>query len=299
MPSTFDTREFIARLGYALIREFEEARQATTGPLIGSAIETPVRKRLEQVLPRGIAVGSGCVIDSYGICSKQQDVVLYERDACPVFSINDTPESTYYPCEGVIAVMEVKSSIGSAELEDSFEKVASVKRLQRFFGEDQTVQGDSSLEPKYRRYQSAQMANLIRFTSQEDVESYGLDQILGVVLTERLKLKPETFRRKFAELARRFGDVYSPNMVEVLSGGTLVPCTVDGESAQMQYSPKVASHFTYSESDPSNPLRNLIYFIYVTHRHGVTGSTAAFDRYIVGDHSVGDGPNSFGDITPK
>ena len=71
MPSTFDTREFIARLGYALIREFEEARQATTGPLIGSAIETPVRKRLEQVLPRGIAVGSGCVIDSYGTCSKQ------------------------------------------------------------------------------------------------------------------------------------------------------------------------------------------------------------------------------------
>ena len=231
MSATFDAPDFIARLGYALIREFEEARQATTGPLIGSAIESPVRKRLEQVLPRGIAVGSGCVIDSYGACSRQQDVVLYERDVCPVFSINDTPESTYYPCEGVIAVMEVKSSLGSAELEDSFEKIASVKHLRRYFGQDPTVQCDSSSEPEYRRYQSAQMANSIRFTSQEDVELYGLDQILGVVLTERLKLKPETFRAKFVELVHRFGDAYSPNLVEVLSGGTLFPCTLDAKGS--------------------------------------------------------------------
>ena len=296
MSSTFDARDFIARLGSALIREFEEAKQATTGPLIGSAIESPVRKRLEQVLPRGIAVGSGCVIDSYGACSRQQDVVLYERDVCPVFSINDTPESTYYPCEGVLAVMEVKSSMGSAELEDSFEKVASVKHLRRYFGQDQTVHHDSSSEPEYRRYQSAQMANSIRFTSQEDVESYGLDQILGIVLTERLKLKPETFRSKFAELVRRFGDAYSPNMIEVLSGGALLPRVLVAEKAQMEYSPKTATHFTYSNS---TPLRNLIYFIYVTHRHGVTGSTAAFDRYIVGDVGEELELGSVDDMTPK
>ncbi len=294
MTSAFDSHEFIAGLGYALIREFEEARQATTGPLVGSAIETPVRKRLEQVLPRGIAVGSGCVIDSYGGCSKQQDVVLYERDVCPVFSINDTPESTYYPCEGVIAIMEVKSSVGSAELEDSFEKVASVKRLRRYFGQDQTVQRDPSSEPEYRRYQSAQMANSIRFTSPEDVEPYGLDQILGVVLTERLKLKPETFRTKFVELVRRFGDAYSPNLVEVLSGGTLHPCTLGPKGAQLEYSPKIATHFMYSDS---TPLRNLLYFIYVTHRHGVTGSTATFDRYIVKENP--DSVVEMEDIIPK
>ena len=291
MAPTFDSRDFIARLGYALIREFEEARQATTGPLIGSAMESPVRKRLEQILPRGIAVGSGCVIDSYGACSKQQDVVLYERDVCPVFSINGTPESTYYPCEGVIAVMEVKSSIGSAELEDSFDKIASVKRLKRYFGPDQTVHGDSSSEPEYRRYQSAQMANSIRFTSREDVEPYGLDQILGVALTERLKLKPETFRTKFVELVRRFGDAYSPNLVEILRGGALSPCTIGAEGAQLQYSPKIATHFMHSKS---TPLSNLIYFIYVTHRHGVTGSTAAFDRYIF-KHD----PNASGEVIPK
>ena len=61
MTEEFNTTDLITRLGHSLIREFKEARQATTSQLIGEAIETPVRKRLEQVLPRGEAVGSGCV----------------------------------------------------------------------------------------------------------------------------------------------------------------------------------------------------------------------------------------------
>ena len=58
LPSGFDSIDFIGRLGHSLVRQVEEARQATTRPLIGAAIESPVRKRLEQILPRGIAVGS-------------------------------------------------------------------------------------------------------------------------------------------------------------------------------------------------------------------------------------------------
>ena len=53
-------------------------------------MESPVREQLEHLIPRGIAVGSGFVIDSYGATSSQTDLVLYERDICPVFSINDT-----------------------------------------------------------------------------------------------------------------------------------------------------------------------------------------------------------------
>ena len=65
--------------------------------LTGDAMEQPVRERMEQVLPRGIGVGSGCVIDTTGNTSQQMDVVLYERDLCPVFSVNNTPGTTYYP----------------------------------------------------------------------------------------------------------------------------------------------------------------------------------------------------------
>lgn len=239
MPE-FNAADFITRLGHSLIRGFEEARQATTPQLIGEAIETPVRKKLEQVLPRGIAVGSGCVIDSFGNCSRQQDVVLYERDICPVFSINDTPQTTYYPCEGVMAVIEVKSSIASAELQDSFEKIASVKRLRRY-----EVYSPGSGEPylQHRRYEGTQMANVVQLSDAKEMERRGLNQIFGAILTERLRMNPNTFRTKFVELARLWGDEYSPNLVEILDGGTLIPCNVEKGIVRVEYSAKAATHF--------------------------------------------------------
>jgi len=286
----FDATDFITRLGHSLIREFEEARKATTSPLIGEAIETPVRKRLQQVLPRGIAVGSGCVIDSYGNCSRQQDVVLYEQGICPVFSINDTPQSTYYPCEGVIAVIEVKSSLASAELEDAFEKIASVKRLRRFVV---YLSGSGDPRPEHRRYEGIQMANIIRISQPEELEQRGFDQVFGAVLTERLRISSDTLRARFTELVRSFGDEYSPNLVEILDGGTLLPCSVKEGKAQAEFSPKTATHFQHSQS---HPMQNLIHSVYLTHRHGVTSPTEAFDRYIVG---IQDDPPYFGPVTPK
>ena len=131
MDQTFDPDGFIRRIGERLVDEFKDAKAGTTPSTVGSAAEQPVRDQLEQILPRGIAVGEGFVIDSYGATSRQQDVILYERDICPVFSINRTPQTTYYPCEGVIAVGEIKSSLDRHSLQDAFQKVASVKRLRR------------------------------------------------------------------------------------------------------------------------------------------------------------------------
>jgi len=71
------------------------------------------------------------VIDSYGRTSKQMDIILYEKNICPVFSINDTPETTYFPCEGVLAVGEIKSTLNNQELHDIFCKVDSVISLRR------------------------------------------------------------------------------------------------------------------------------------------------------------------------
>ena len=286
----FNATDFITRLGHSLIDEFEEARQGTTPQLVGEAIETPVRRRLEQVLPRGIGVGSGCVIDSYGNCSRQQDVVLYERDICPVFSINETPQSTYYPCEGVMAVIEVKSTVGSAELADSFEKISSVKRLRRF-GVSSSSLGEPSLD--HRRYERTQLANVVEFSDPEEKARHGLDQIFGAILTERLRITSDTFRSKFVELVRSFGDEWSPNLVEILDGGTLIPCIVEEGEMRAAFSPKVATHFQHSKS---NPMQNLIHFLYLTHRNGVTSPTAAFDRYIV--DTTNDTPY-YGPIIPK
>lgn len=128
----FDPIAYSADVAKELVASYEAASNATTPSLVGAAREASVRRKLEQLLPRGMAVGSGCVIDSYGGTSKQQDVVLFEKDICPVFSVNETPETTCYPCEGLIAVGEVKSTFNKAQLQDAFAKIESVKRLKRY-----------------------------------------------------------------------------------------------------------------------------------------------------------------------
>ena len=131
LDQSFDPERFIRRIGERLVDEFGDAKAGNTPLGVGTAGEQPVRKQLESVLPRGIAVGEGFVIDSYGGTSRQQDVVLYERDICPVFSINDTPQTTYYPCEGVIAVGQIKSWLDRQSLRDAVDTIASVKELRR------------------------------------------------------------------------------------------------------------------------------------------------------------------------
>ena len=97
MNQSFDVDGFIRRIGERLVDEFKDAKAGTTPSTVGAAAEQPVRDQLAQVLPRGIAVGEGFVIDSYGATSRQQDVVLYERDICPVFSIKQNSADDVLP----------------------------------------------------------------------------------------------------------------------------------------------------------------------------------------------------------
>src|SRR5690606_11696638 len=120
MAKEFTGYEHLQSMARRLVYDFSEASVAGHPGLIGSARETPARVQLERVLPGNFGVGSGIVIDSFGGRSKQQDIVIYEKHLCPVFSINDTPDATYYPIEGVMAVGEVKSSLDKDKLEDAF-----------------------------------------------------------------------------------------------------------------------------------------------------------------------------------
>ena len=131
MEKSFNSIEFLKDLARELVDHFTRAGRATTPGLVGSGREAAARQKLESVLPAVAGIGSGCIIDVTGHTSRQQDIVVYEKQVSPVFSINNNPESTYYPCEGVIAVGEVKSGLGRAELLDALDKVRSAKALRR------------------------------------------------------------------------------------------------------------------------------------------------------------------------
>ena len=276
MERKFDAPAYIDRIGERLVFDFEGAGQGTTPLLVGGAREVPVRDQLEQILPRGIAVGSGCVIDSNGNASQQIDVILYERDICPVFSVNNTPETTYYPCEGVIAIGEIKSSLNTNTLEDSFAKVASVKRLRRYI-----VIPPPSLEflPSgermiyYRNYGSNTGPSIIRADDfDQDNDEYS--QIFSFVLSGKLELNPLTLLAKFAELVNETGDTLSPNIVVTLKDGLLYPW--DSKTKKRQFSAQTARDFVY---DNVAGFRLLISWIYHAYKICKTSDSIAFERY--------------------
>lgn len=217
MDTTFDPDAFIRRIGQRLVNEFDDARAATTPGTVGSAMEEPVRRQL-QILPRGIAVGSGFVIDSYGGTSRQADIILYEQDICPVFSINGTPETTYYPCECVSAVGEVKSALDRDSLQDAFKKIASVKGLRRHLvrhtvPDPRTGQG----WPHYRSYGNLHDGAVVDVNEKPAERG----EVYGFVLAGDVRVQPESLATRFLSLTRDTGDTLSPNLLVTLSGITL------------------------------------------------------------------------------
>ena len=283
MEKTFDAAAYIDRIGKRLVVDFGEARQATTPGLVGGAMEMPVRKQLEQILPRGIAVGSGCVIDSGGNTSQQIDVVLYERDICPVFSVNNTPETTYYPCEGVIAVGEIKSLLDTNGLADSFAKIASVKRLRRYIVTHPAPLPNGERVREYRYYGS-KMGPATKSIGAFDQDNDEYSQIFGFALFGKLELKAQTLLEKFVDLVHKTGDTLSLNMVVTLNDGILYPYSQEENKAgkepyEARFSAQTASHFIYCEENSG--FRSLTRWIHFAYRSCKTSDSAAFDRYLI------------------
>ena len=279
MERKFDAPAYIDRIGERLVFEFEGAGQATTPSLVGGAREVPVREQLEQILPRGIAVGSGCVIDSYGNASQQIDVILYERDICPVFCVNNTPETTYYPCEGVIAVGEIKSSLATKELTNSFAKIASVKRLRRYIV---TPPADLEFLPSGERdvnyrYYGSKTGPAIKVIGAFDQDNDEYSQIFSFVLSGKLELKPKTLLVKFVELVNQIGDTLSPNMVVALNEGVLYP--ISEKKNELQFSAQTATEFFYCLNKTG--FRSLIQSIHIAYRNCKTSDSAAFYHYLI------------------
>ena len=235
MESTFDPAEYVKRIGRDLVRAFDNARLATTPDLVGDAMEQPVRSRLEQILPRGIGVGSGCVVDSEGGTSHQMDVVLYERELCPVFCVNDSPETTYYPCEGVLAVGEVKSTIGKRELANAFKKIRSVKALKRAY---QTSKGGLYVGRRYGEGGSSSSHGFhLDHTNKGDIFGFVLTERASVAVTlpdpsTKHKSAPKaTLLSHYVENIRQTGnDVLCPDFVVLLEGTLLTPQTCTGSA---------------------------------------------------------------------
>ena len=280
MEKTFDPIAYANSVGKDLVSAFENAGLATTPGLVGDAREKAARDKLEHILPSGIGVGSGCVIDSCGKTSKQMDVVLYEKHICPVYSINNTPDTTYYPCEGVVAVGEIKSSLESKELKDIFCGIKSVRQLKRFSVETPRPIRVGELRFPYRHYGTTGPTTHGNPGTDYNQVGNSLDQIFGFALAGKLKLKPQTFCGKFVDRARAMELNLTPNLIVTLDQGILCPDTPPEkyEEGQLKISLQESTGIYHVDKGDEN-FRFLLSMIYLVYNYGRTVPVSAFGRY--------------------
>ena len=96
---------------------------------IGALIEQQFRSQLEEILPEKIGVSHGFVVDSTNGVSRQMDIILYDRLNTPRIFASDGAQM--FPVEATYACGEIKTDLNSSELEDSFKKCLSYKKLCR------------------------------------------------------------------------------------------------------------------------------------------------------------------------
>ena len=96
---------------------------------IGSLIERQFRTQLEEIMPEKIGVSHGFVVDSTNQVSKQMDIILYDKHNTPRIFASDGAQM--FPVEATYACGEIKTVLNSKNLDDSFQKCFSYKRLCR------------------------------------------------------------------------------------------------------------------------------------------------------------------------
>lgn len=85
--------------------------------LKGFLREIFVSDTLKLFLPNQFGIGSGIVVNHKGEQSKQTDIIIYDNRILPPFIGKQRVGA--YPAESVIAVIEVKSILGSKEIKDA------------------------------------------------------------------------------------------------------------------------------------------------------------------------------------
>jgi hypothetical protein len=232
--SDFDPVQFVNRIGQRLVREFEDASEAGTPGLVGSAREHPARMQLVKLLPAFVSIGSGLLIDSYKGQSKQQDIVMFERDFCPVYSINDTPEATYFPIEGVIANGEVKSSVNKKVLFEALDNIRSAKLLRRYA--HKTNEGFGPLLAEYRKFGiPAPFAATPDDEFNQDLNFR--DQIYSFILCNSFTHSPKAILNNLVEYQRLNGQEYMPNIIISLKDGFIQGSDSNNNSLQSSLLP--------------------------------------------------------------
>ena len=127
--SSIDVRLQFRRIAQTLAAQASVAGGTGHAVTTGSIRETIVKRFLRPHLPHVFDVRSGVIVDSERKQSRQQDCVIVDT-RLPLIDIGSETDAIFVT-ESVVATIEIKSFLGSAELSDTLESVAVTKKLTR------------------------------------------------------------------------------------------------------------------------------------------------------------------------
>ncbi len=122
--------EVFAQVASKMRADMEAARSALSHPgLKGGAFEEAFRHFLRDYLPGNLEVLTGVLVDSSGAITRQLDVIIADRAKTPI--LYRSAETRVIPVECAYAVIEVKASLDTAELDAVMANMDSVRSLQK------------------------------------------------------------------------------------------------------------------------------------------------------------------------
>ena len=82
---------------------------------------------IRKIIPGRLEIGDGFIFTSSGKVSTQCDIIIYDKNNCPLIENNN--KQRFFPIECVVAIGEVKSNLTKSELKDALLKLQNNKKL--------------------------------------------------------------------------------------------------------------------------------------------------------------------------
>ncbi|WP_129543339.1 DUF6602 domain-containing protein [Serratia sp. 1D1416] len=122
-----DIRKIFEAISLELSAKFLKTMQIKHNGGKGDHREDAFVDFLKEYLPNKYGIGRGEVISPENEISGELDVVIFDKDHCPLFLKSES--HSLYPRESVFGAISMKSHLDSEELKDAYKNIASLKQI--------------------------------------------------------------------------------------------------------------------------------------------------------------------------
>jgi len=122
-----DIELIFRQISHQLLGDFKISAETSHPSTKGELREDALSRFLREKLPGKYGIGSGEVISPLSEESKHFDLIIFDKENCPIWIRSN--KNQVYPIEGVYGIIEVKSKLSKAKLEEGLEKVITIREM--------------------------------------------------------------------------------------------------------------------------------------------------------------------------